>query len=139
MNISPLTIYLWQLSDSVITAAGTLCIPATVIIIIGLVMWVINAAAEAERLVEVNGNNPSMRDKKEHAVCKSLHHIGRRLTLFGTILLPCCIAVYVFVPRSNTIAMMVVIPEIAQSKVIQEDLPDLYNTAIEALKSSLKK
>ena len=45
----------------------------------------------------------------------------------------------VFTPSSKTLAMMVVIPEIAHSKVVQQDLPDIYNAAVEALKSQLKK
>ena len=45
----------------------------------------------------------------------------------------------VFIPSSSTIAMMVVIPEIAHSKVVQQDLPDIYNAAVEALKNQLKK
>ena len=44
---------------------------------------------------------------------------------------------YTLIPTSNTIAMMVVIPEIAKSKVIQTDLPDLYNAAVSALKAAI--
>ena len=44
-----------------------------------------------------------------------------------------------FVPSSKTIAMMVIIPEIAHSKVVQQDLPDIYNAAVKALKDQLAK
>lgn len=42
-------------------------------------------------------------------------------------------------PSSQTVAMMVVIPKIADSKVIQEDIPSLYEAALEALKEQIKK
>jgi hypothetical protein len=35
--------------------------------------------------------------------------------------------------------MMVVIPEIAKSKMMQQDLPDIYNAAVKALKDQLTK
>ena len=40
-------------------------------------------------------------------------------------------------PDSKTVAMMVVIPQIVESKVIQQDVPELYNAAVEALKEKL--
>lgn len=43
------------------------------------------------------------------------------------------------VPTSKTVAMMVIIPEIAHSKVVQQDLPDIYNAAVKALKDQLAK
>jgi hypothetical protein len=42
------------------------------------------------------------------------------------------------IPSSKTIAMMVVIQKIAESRVIQQYLPELYESAISALKESLK-
>lgn len=35
--------------------------------------------------------------------------------------------------------MMVIIPKIADSKIVKQDLPDLYNAAVDALKANLKK
>lgn len=43
-----------------------------------------------------------------------------------------------FIPSSNTVAMMVVIPKIANSEAIQRDLPDVYRAAVDALKEQLK-
>lgn len=43
-----------------------------------------------------------------------------------------------FIPSKNAVAMMYVIPAIAKSKVVQEDIPEIYNAAIEALKNNLK-
>lgn len=40
-------------------------------------------------------------------------------------------------PSSKTIALMYVLPEIANSKVMQQDVPELYDMAIKALKDQL--
>ena len=45
----------------------------------------------------------------------------------------------ILIPSSSTIAMMVVIPKIAESKAIQQDLPDIYELAIKTLKDELQK
>ena len=47
------------------------------------------------------------------------------------------LSVNALVPSSKTVAMMVVIPAIAQSKVVQKDLPDIYDIAVTALKGAL--
>lgn len=41
------------------------------------------------------------------------------------------------IPNSKTIAAMFVLPEIAKSKAIQEDLPEIYDMAIKQLKASI--
>lgn len=41
-------------------------------------------------------------------------------------------------PSSNTIATMVILPEIVNSEVIQKDLPEIYKMAIEKLKAELE-
>ena len=40
-------------------------------------------------------------------------------------------------PSSRTIALMYVLPRVAESDVIQRDVPELYRLAIDALKSEL--
>lgn len=40
-------------------------------------------------------------------------------------------------PSSRTIALMYVLPRAAESDVIQRDVPELYNLAIDALRSEL--
>lgn len=47
-------------------------------------------------------------------------------------------AIRTITPSSDTIAMMVVIPQITQSSVVQKDIPELYRSAVEALKRQLK-
>ncbi len=40
-------------------------------------------------------------------------------------------------PSSRTIALMYVLPRVADSEVIQRDVPELYRMAVDALKSQL--
>lgn len=47
-------------------------------------------------------------------------------------------AVSALLPGSKTIAMMVVVPALVESKAIQQDLPELYELGVSALKSQLK-
>lgn len=110
MNISPLTIYLWQLADQV-------SIPLFILTLLSLLMGVICTVV--------------WKVEKEEK-CKWPGITGLMLFLFFMCL-------KTLIPSSNTIAMMVVIPQIAESKMVQKDLPELYNAAVEALKNNLKK
>lgn len=65
----------------------------------------------------------------------SLAKITRRITV-PVLILSCMLAT--FMPPSKTIAMMYVIPEIANSAVIKQDVPEIYNLAVDALKDQLK-
>ena len=47
------------------------------------------------------------------------------------------LAIAVAIPSSKTFAAMVVLPKIARSEAVQKDIPELYNAAIEKLKSEL--
>lgn len=42
-----------------------------------------------------------------------------------------------FAPSSRTIALMYVLPRVAESDAIQRDVPELYRLAIDALKAEL--
>ena len=123
MNISPLTIYLWQLADTLkggLIPISTLSCIAT---IIGAVYFVTTRAEPCK----------DEDDQKRHSKV-SARMFFAPLFVFTTSWLGC-----VVVPSSNTVAMMVVIPEIAKSKVMQQDLPDIYNAAVKALKDQLTK
>ena len=115
MNISPLTIYLWQLVDNLRDALIPLLIAGTISSIASTIAYVANAA---------DGNN------KLADICKP----WMRMTI------PITVAIFMFrtlIPTSNTIAMMYVVPRIADSKVVQQDLPDIYNAAVDALKRAI--
>ena len=48
-----------------------------------------------------------------------------------------CGIVSLLIPSSRTIALMYVLPRVAESDVIQRDMPELYGLAIDALKAEL--
>ncbi len=110
MQITPFLIYLWQLADSVLAAS----IPILFISLIGCALCAGLGYAEG---VE--------------AAKKAIWRLFVPLAVVATLL-------KVFTPSSKTIAMMVIVPGIANSKVIQTDMPELYNLAVDALKSKLK-
>ena len=45
----------------------------------------------------------------------------------------------IFIPTSKEMAMIYVVPHIAESQVIKQDVPELYDLGINALKDWLKK
>lgn len=60
--------------------------------------------------------------------------LRNRLGITGAI----CLFVGLFTPDSKTIAAMVVIPALIESDAVREDIPQLYDAAIEKLKESLE-
>lgn len=48
-----------------------------------------------------------------------------------------CLILYTLTPSSKNLALIYVLPRIADSKVIQKDLPELYDIAISSLKNKL--
>ena len=116
MNITPWTVYFWQQADAFIGCfqflAGASFFVAGIaafILTIGWDDWSDDATTALKRAI-------------------------RYSLLVGAISGSCT----AFIPRSNTIAMMYVLPEIANSKVVQQDLPEIYDAAMKALKEQLK-
>lgn len=48
-----------------------------------------------------------------------------------------CLILHTLTPSSKNLALIYVLPRIADSKVIQKDLPELYDIAISSLKNKL--
>ncbi len=44
-----------------------------------------------------------------------------------------------FVPTTKEMAMIYVVPQITESRVVQQDIPELYDMGVQALKDWLKK
>lgn len=138
MNISALTIYLWQLADKIASASSGIAVVLSVAAIIYGIITLINIHSVGywKGLMERTEDRNYTEELKG---AESLLGHARplfKLTFFTSVFLW---IVVTLIPSSNTVAMMVVIPKIAESKAIQQDLPDLYNAAVEALKASLKK
>lgn len=115
MNISAFTIYLWQLADKLIKASEALCFLTIIITASTFIAWLVTME---------NGEEPFK---------KATRNLLKAIGVFFTAL-----TITTLIPDSKTIAMMLIVPEIAQSKVIQQDVPELYNMAIEALKSTMQ-
>lgn len=115
MNISPWTIYLWGQLDNIVA----LCMALTVVSAIACGAMIMAGVVESDFDVEAA---KKWRTRGVKALPLAI--------LFGLLAAA--------TPSSNTYAMMVVIPAIANSKAVQRDIPELYDIAIEALKARLK-
>lgn len=109
MHISPEIIYLWGLLDTLKAAATVIALLATLAGSICLVGGLMDEEA-------------------------LLLKMAKRILPFAA--MACIVAV--FAPSSKTFAMMVVLPKLADSALIQKDAPELYSLAVEALKAKLK-
>lgn len=119
MNITPFTIYLWQLADKLSGTLSGLCWFSGMLMIVLCVIWLFLK-------IECEAEDSTMR-RMSWAVCG------------GVAAWLVCLSTYTLIPSSSTVAMMVIIPEIANSKALQKDVPDIYNAAVDALKKQLTK
>jgi hypothetical protein len=124
MTISPWLIYLWGIADelkfSLGFAAFALCIFGGVLFFITLI---------GQGMSDIHGS-PEMSD----GTAARIRGYVRRMLKFG---IPAFI-VSCLIPSSKTIAIMVVLPAIVNSEPIQQDLPELYRIAVDALKEQLQ-
>jgi hypothetical protein len=110
MEISPFTVYLWQQADSFVSFAV-----GTSIALVALAMLI------------------SMINYCEHGLDKPM---PKSFSVF----LSCALVLACFgalTPSSKTIAMMYAVPAIVNSKVVQEDLPEIYQMGVDSLKKQL--
>lgn len=117
MNISAFTIYLWGISENIQLVASIISFVSGVATLISGVGAAIITC-------------PSEKDERESA--KMVFRFASKV-LIPSLLLA------IAIPDKKTIACMVIVPAIVESKVIQQDVPELYNMAVESLKESLKK
>lgn len=113
--MTPLNIYLWQTADSFDTSLSML---SFVCAVPGTFLLLFSILAEGDF---------------EKTMLDACRKIGIRA------LVTCAIAATLatLLPSSKTIALMYVLPEIANSKVMQQDVPELYDMAVKALKDQL--
>ncbi len=108
MQISPFLIYLWQLADNV----------HTLFVVIAILMLLIAVGC----IIETGISGKSY-----------IKGAWKAVAIAGVSALLAAIT-----PSSKTIAMMVIIPSIANSSVIQKDVPEIYKFAVDALKAQLQ-
>lgn len=136
MNLSPLTIYLWQLADRTTTPAVAVTSFAGVAAFV-LFVILINNISDVAKLSASADEYDIKRNVKELAAAKALVAFVKAWLKGSMVICAVTLCFSIFMPSSNTIAMMLIIPKIADSKVIQQDLPDVYNAAVSALKAAI--
>ena len=125
MEISPFTVYLWQQADSIIAASSS-----GYVFTAGFVCAISGIAFIASR-PEFYLNDSSINE------IRLLHSVLRRVFLISSSLLALAATISTLMPTSKTIAMMYAVPAIVNSKVVQEDLPEIYQMGVNSLKEQL--
>ena len=67
------------------------------------------------------------------------HGIMAKILKWATPLWTLCLIGELFIPTSKQMAMIYVVPALTESQVIKQDIPELYDLGIDALKDWLKK
>jgi len=121
MSITPFNVYLWQMADEVRSTCGGVVFASVLLAILGVVFLFLS--------------NDKGVDKELKPVFSSISKWSLLFSLPAILLLGTLSSV---LPSSKTVALMYVLPEIANSEVVKRDVPEIYNLAVEALKEQLK-
>lgn len=124
MTLSPWIIYLWGIADNVRDTVGPLAIVTG---ISGVILFAIGLIGSI--VTEVRSDFPLLDEKGRVMVFKG----GKWLASISASMA----VLFILIPSSKTIAMMVVLPAIVNSEPIQKDLPEVYRMAVDALKDQL--
>ena len=69
---------------------------------------------------------------------RQAHGIMARILKWAAPLWALCLIGALFVPTSKQMAMIYVVPQITESQVVKQDIPELYDLGVNALKDRLK-
>ena len=122
MSITPFQIYLWQQLDTIHSQLFSLHLPIILLSLLGVF-----ALAMFHDVDWASSDTKSAIRKKVWNTYKFF--------VFPYLIITQLISI--FLPTSKTVAMMIAIPAIIDSKPVQKDLPDVYNMALEALKNQI--
>lgn len=123
MKLSPFVVYLILQADMIrLFLCLSLCGPAGLLAFVRFLCYIGYDVASPSEKKEA---------KERLEKCQSWRTIIR-LCVSGLLVLG-------FIPGTRTIAAMVIAPAIVNSKVVQSDIPELYDLAVTALKQSLGK
>lgn len=106
--MNPWLIYLWGISEGVKITLGMVAIFAVV------------GGTAAFGVCYMDGVEEALPTTKRVIICGLIAGL-----------------VALFVPSQKTIALMYVLPRVAESEAIQRDVPELYRLAVDALKDQL--
>lgn len=116
--MNPFIIYIWGVVDNVRFAFGFLIFAS---IAASLLFWLVYTDVDESDFNHVTYTYQFCARKMwTFAIASILFSVGLAL-----------------IPDSKTVAAMYVIPKIAESDIIQKDVPDLYRSAMDALKEKL--
>lgn len=117
MTLTPFTIYIWGISEQLGTT-------------LDILSFLFGAASILATIVLV-----ATKVEGEEEVFKAVRPYANKVfAAFAVSILGATL-----IPDKKTIACMVVLPAIAESRAVQQDLPELYSLAVEALKEQLVK
>lgn len=123
MTITPATLYWITRLDGINSVLLTsMVVSIAVFLFCGWAL--LNMLAESELPL-------SEQDKKDIKVIKKYTKISAILVLFFIILT-------VLTPTSKEMAMIYVVPHLSESQVVKQDIPEVYDLGVKALKDWLK-
>ena len=104
---------------------------ALVTLLLLCVVVIIAAGCIAGYYTEIESGDYGM-NKEDSRVPQALKWAQRGLGAFTL-----SIVLYVLTPTTTEMVAIVVLPQIAQSKMVQQDMPELYSLAVEGVKRAL--
>lgn len=125
MTITPSMMYWFTRLDNIHGFCNVLCLLFGLGVIIMIVATVGTAADGC-----YNEDNPHC--KRNIKILKKIWMTVCGFLLFG-------ILGSIFVPTSRQMAMIYVVPQLTESQIVKQDIPELYDLGINALKDWLKK
>lgn len=119
MTITPAIMYWFTRLDQITEAITVVQILSIIAMLIFICIWLYNAS--------YNGDD----DDTEVS-------IPRRITKWSFFIFIVSMTIGLFIPTSKQMAMIYVVPQITESQVVKQDIPELYDLGINALKDWLK-
>lgn len=116
MTITPATLYWITRLDEINCLCIIIAVFSIIAFIIGFIMWIANLDYNDE-------------------YCEA----GKKITKATGIIATLALTIGLFVPTSKEMAMIYVVPHLAESQVVKQDIPEVYDLGIKALKDWLKK
>lgn len=115
MTITPATLYWITRLDGINCLFTIIAVFSIIAFIIGFIMWISNLDYNEE-------------------YCEA----GKKITKATGIIATLALTIGLFVPTSKEMAMIYVVPHLAESQVVKQDIPELYDLGVNALKDWLK-
>lgn len=116
MTITPATLYWITRLDGINCLCAIVAVFSTLAFVIGVIMWIAN--------LDYNDD---------------YSEAGKKIAKVTGIVSALALTIGLFVPTSKEMAMIYVVPHITESQVIKQDIPEVYDLGVKALKDWLKK